>query len=176
MPPNWWLVNIGSGNGLVPSGNRPLPQSMLTHFYVTIWYHQAARSSILYSQYITVQYNLSFQYITVQYDLYSQYITVQYNNILHTMQQGKTSARFRTDGRQPYLALTGEIWLSSASYWVKSDCKISEVHCIGYQESSHSNGHQVKVLYLDAQEKSWKKVLDIILFSHVNMIYGTAVS
>ena len=22
----WWLVNIGSGDGLVPSGNKPLPE------------------------------------------------------------------------------------------------------------------------------------------------------
>ena len=28
--PHWSLVNIGSGNGLVPSGNKPLPESMLT--------------------------------------------------------------------------------------------------------------------------------------------------
>ena len=27
------LVNIGSGNGLVPSGNKPLPESMLTQTY-----------------------------------------------------------------------------------------------------------------------------------------------
>ena len=26
----WWSVNIGSGNGLVPSGNKPLPEPMLT--------------------------------------------------------------------------------------------------------------------------------------------------
>ena len=26
----WSLVNIGSGNGLVPSGNKPLPEPMLT--------------------------------------------------------------------------------------------------------------------------------------------------
>ena len=26
----WWYVNIGSGNGLVPSGNAPLPEPMLT--------------------------------------------------------------------------------------------------------------------------------------------------
>ena len=26
----WWSVNIGSGNGLVPSGNKPLPGPMLT--------------------------------------------------------------------------------------------------------------------------------------------------
>ena len=32
-----WHVNIGSGNGLVPSGNKPLPPPMLTQIYVTIW-------------------------------------------------------------------------------------------------------------------------------------------
>ena len=26
----WWQVKIGSGNGLVPSGNKPLPELMLT--------------------------------------------------------------------------------------------------------------------------------------------------
>ena len=34
---SFWLVNIGSGNGLVPSGNNPLPEPMLTHIYVAIW-------------------------------------------------------------------------------------------------------------------------------------------
>ena len=28
--PYWWQVNIGSGNGLVPSGNKPLPAPMLS--------------------------------------------------------------------------------------------------------------------------------------------------
>ena len=32
--PYRWLVNIGSGNGLVPSGNKPLPEPMLTQTYV----------------------------------------------------------------------------------------------------------------------------------------------
>ena len=27
---HWWLVNIGSGNGLVPSSNKPLPEPVLT--------------------------------------------------------------------------------------------------------------------------------------------------
>ena len=27
---HWWSVNIGSGSGLVPSGNKPLPEPMLT--------------------------------------------------------------------------------------------------------------------------------------------------
>ena len=31
----------GSGNGLVLSGNKPLPEPMLTQIYVTIWRHQA---------------------------------------------------------------------------------------------------------------------------------------
>ena len=32
-------VNIGSGNGLVPSGNKPLPEPMLTQISVAIWRH-----------------------------------------------------------------------------------------------------------------------------------------
>ena len=35
----WWQVNIASGNGLVPSGSKPLPEPMLTWIYVTIWRH-----------------------------------------------------------------------------------------------------------------------------------------
>ena len=35
--PPWGLVNTGSGNGLVPSGNKPLPEAMLAHINVTIW-------------------------------------------------------------------------------------------------------------------------------------------
>ena len=37
--PYWWWVNIGSGNGLVPSGNKPLPEPMLTQIYVAKWRH-----------------------------------------------------------------------------------------------------------------------------------------
>ena len=32
----WWKVNIGSDNGLVPDGNKPLPVPMLTKFHDTI--------------------------------------------------------------------------------------------------------------------------------------------
>ena len=35
----WWSVNIGSGNGLVPSGNKPLHAPMLTQISVAIWRH-----------------------------------------------------------------------------------------------------------------------------------------
>ena len=34
--PYWSLVTIGSGNGLVPSGTRPLPEPMLTQIYVAV--------------------------------------------------------------------------------------------------------------------------------------------
>ena len=36
---NMGEANIGSGNGLVPSGNNPLPKPMLTQIYVIIWHH-----------------------------------------------------------------------------------------------------------------------------------------
>ena len=37
--PYWWQVIIGSGNGLVPTGNKPLPEPMLTQIFVAIWHH-----------------------------------------------------------------------------------------------------------------------------------------
>ena len=30
--PHWWLVSIDSGNGSVPSSNKPLPEPMLIKF------------------------------------------------------------------------------------------------------------------------------------------------
>ena len=36
----WWLVNIDSGDGLVPSGNNP----SLVQIYVVIWWHRATMS------------------------------------------------------------------------------------------------------------------------------------
>ena len=35
----WWQVSIGSGNGLVPSGNKPLSEPMFTLTLVTICHH-----------------------------------------------------------------------------------------------------------------------------------------
>ena len=32
----WWYGNVGSGNGLLLSGNKPLPEPILTQIYVTI--------------------------------------------------------------------------------------------------------------------------------------------
>ena len=37
--PHWWLANSGWGNGLVPSGNKPLAEPMPTQCYVAIWRH-----------------------------------------------------------------------------------------------------------------------------------------
>ena len=39
--PNLWEVNIGSGNGLVPSGTKPLTERMLTQISVATWRHWA---------------------------------------------------------------------------------------------------------------------------------------
>ena len=50
--PRWSLVNIGSGNGLVPSGNKPLPEPTLTWFYDLSHSHHRAPIScylMLYS-------------------------------------------------------------------------------------------------------------------------------
>ena len=50
--PNWWSANSGSGNGLVPSGNKPLTEPMLTPIYVAIWHHRVTISPTGY--YFTV--------------------------------------------------------------------------------------------------------------------------
>ena len=42
--PHWWLVNTGSGKGLVPSGTKPLPEPVLTQLHVSIWHRQATMS------------------------------------------------------------------------------------------------------------------------------------
>ena len=39
-----WEVNIGLGNGLVPSSNKLLPGPMLTQIYVDKWRHQVSMS------------------------------------------------------------------------------------------------------------------------------------
>ena len=36
---DWRSVNFGSGEGLVPSGNKPLPEQMFTQIYVAIRRH-----------------------------------------------------------------------------------------------------------------------------------------
>ena len=36
----WWWVSIGSGNDLLPSGNKPLPTPMLTLFFRSMRYHE----------------------------------------------------------------------------------------------------------------------------------------
>ena len=42
---SWQMsVRIGLGNGLVLSGNKPLPEPMLTEIYVAIWCHLATMS------------------------------------------------------------------------------------------------------------------------------------
>ena len=38
--PHRWLVNIGSGHGLVLSGNKPLPEQILTHHLVSLGHNE----------------------------------------------------------------------------------------------------------------------------------------
>ena len=47
---HWSPGNIGSGNGLVPSGNKPLPEPMLTQISVAIWCHLATMCNILWPE------------------------------------------------------------------------------------------------------------------------------
>ena len=44
----WWEVNIGSGNGLVPAGSKPLPD--LNQVHDAIWHHYASDELIYITQ------------------------------------------------------------------------------------------------------------------------------
>ena len=44
--PTLWQVNIGFGNGLFPSSNKPLPEPMLIQIYNAIWHHKSTMSWI----------------------------------------------------------------------------------------------------------------------------------
>ena len=44
MGPHWRWVSIGLGNGLVPSGMKPLPEPMLTKYLGAIWHPQGPMS------------------------------------------------------------------------------------------------------------------------------------
>ena len=37
MPQTLTIENIGSGNGLVSSGNKPIPEPMVIQIYVAVW-------------------------------------------------------------------------------------------------------------------------------------------
>ena len=42
--PRWWYDNMGSGNGLMPAGSKPLPVPILTYIPVTICRHWVTMS------------------------------------------------------------------------------------------------------------------------------------
>ena len=44
--PHWW-VKIGSSNGLVPSGNKPLPEAVLTKICVATGCHQTINAHFI---------------------------------------------------------------------------------------------------------------------------------
>ena len=46
----WWYVNMVSGNGLVPAGNKPLPKPLLTYFYDDLMCFQGLMCYLLLCQ------------------------------------------------------------------------------------------------------------------------------
>ena len=55
--PHWWLVNIGSGNGLMSSGNKPLPEPTLTQICVVIAISQVTIISTHFYCHSTTSFN-----------------------------------------------------------------------------------------------------------------------
>ena len=53
--PHWWSANSGSGNGLVLSSNKPLPEPILTQISITLWLRSATMSWFTFIQFSTWQ-------------------------------------------------------------------------------------------------------------------------
>ena len=53
--PHWWEVNIGSGNGLVPSGSKPLPEPMLTQIHIVSLGHNELSNTMGYLDSVPVR-------------------------------------------------------------------------------------------------------------------------
>ena len=53
----WWQVNIGSGDGLVPSGSKPLSEPMLTRFYDTHQMTSLSHNELSHEEQITIESN-----------------------------------------------------------------------------------------------------------------------
>ena len=47
--PHWWVVNIGSDNDLVSSGDKPFPGPMLTKIYDELWFYFATGKGLVQS-------------------------------------------------------------------------------------------------------------------------------
>ena len=43
---SWNLVNIGSGNGLLPDSTEPLPEPMLNYYPRGLWYQFKAQRTL----------------------------------------------------------------------------------------------------------------------------------
>ena len=51
---------IDCGNDLVPPGNRPLPEPMLTQVYVAVWRHRAKVDQMCYAKWAHFSVHTSF--------------------------------------------------------------------------------------------------------------------
>ena len=50
----WWYIHIGSGNGLLPDGNKPLPEPMVTNGALSCSMEQ--KSSFSHMKMETIKY------------------------------------------------------------------------------------------------------------------------
>ena len=76
----WWLLNIGSGKGLVPSGNRPLPEPLLTQISEPYGVTRPKWVNYSYSPTILRRYNFSFNCV-----IFSSWSTVAVTIIIMTI-------------------------------------------------------------------------------------------
>ena len=64
-----WQVNIASGNGLVPSGNKPLPEVILTQIYVNTFDDKSTLVQTAYVDYMDLAVHCSRKAVKLNHSL-----------------------------------------------------------------------------------------------------------
>ena len=84
---HWWSVNIGWGNGWVPSGNKPLPEPMLTQAFTRPQWVKLTNLPYIIVDLLSVELK--------KYDFYNQIWKSFWENALNNVIYLKWSCLFR---------------------------------------------------------------------------------
>ena len=125
--PYWSQVNIGSGNGLVLSGNKPLPEPVLTKISNAIWHHPIGPNELIAVGglhlmthnirwcpliWLVLRLKKKKKIIRINWNLYEGFILAG---------QGRSDNLPTVDRSDFFLTLRDIIWLKGC--WITSDAR-----------------------------------------------------
>ena len=119
---HWWLINIGSGNGLLPLGNQPLPEPVLTQMYVAVWCHSTKIRWIMIKiipipwqfQMHCLCFSVDVNVIKPKWILYNNHASVFYWPSIHASVTNSIKQKSSGDNcKYMHLATKSAIWLNT---------------------------------------------------------------